>query len=87
MAVLLVRNPFIPRVSSDTSSVVALLLSKFGNKPFMKDEEQVYLLFVLHNAYDNVEYDFKRTVNSTPLNEVPDAANIIASHTIYNVKL
>lgn len=31
-----------PRVSSETPSVLALMLSKFGNKPFMKHEMQGY---------------------------------------------
>lgn len=71
-----------PRVSSDTTLVLPIMLSKFANNPFMRHKAQLYLHFVMCNAYDDEEADFKRTVTTVPLDEVPDNVNIIASYTL-----
>lgn len=87
MAIVLVSKP------SASTSVLChticsrLMLSKFCNKLYMKHETHSYTPFVMYNPYDKAEAYWKRTVTFLTLYEVPDGANINASHTVYKVKV
>lgn len=72
---------------TDTTDTLAAMFSHFGNKPFLKFQAQAFPEYVLSNAYNAEELDFKRTVKPVSLAEIPAKANIIASHTIYKLKI
>lgn len=74
------------RLESNAPDVLASMLQYFGNKPFLRHEAQSFPDYVLLNAYSAEETEFRRTVRAIPLAEVPNNADIIASHTVYKVK-
>lgn len=74
-------------VVSNEGEILNQLLEYFGNKPFLRYRAQGFPTFPLLNAYNSGEEDFKKTVKTVPIDEVPKDANVISSHVIYKVKV
>lgn len=85
-AKLLSIEAFSIRLEIVVQNVLDAMINYFGNKPFIRHQAQAFPSYVLHNAYAAEENDFKKTVQVTPMNDVPNDAKIITSqsHSIKN---
>lgn len=63
------------------------MLIYFGNNPFIRHQDRVFPSYVLDKSYSDEEKDFEKIVLETPLTDVPNDGNIIASHTVYKIKI
>lgn len=75
------------KLNSDAPMVLSSMFNFFGNKPFLRHQAQAFPAYILLNAYMTEECDFRKVVKETPLVEIPHKSNIIASHTIYKIKV
>lgn len=77
----------LPSLKSNVQGVLKDILDTLGNKPFMRHHAQSFPQYVLYNAYEAEESEFKKQVECVSIADVPPDANIIASHTIYKIKI
>lgn len=73
-------------LSSDIAHVVKETFDVIGIKTFLFHEAQAFPSHVMLKAYEKDESVFKQHVKCEPVSDVPRSANIISSHTVYNVK-
>lgn len=71
------------RIQSDLPAVLDKLLQYFGSRPFLQQEALCFPIFALQQFYFVAKIDFKKTVQSTLLSEVPGNAKTIPSHVFY----
>lgn len=74
------------RMVDNEPDVLEKLLVLFGNKSFMRYESQGLEQYVLQRAYDAEEGSFLKTVQILAVSDVPKTANVVNSHTLYNIK-
>lgn len=70
-----------------SNQVLDTIFGHYGNKQFLRHHTQGFPQFILENAYDVEENDFKLTINTVPLCDIPESATIISGHVIYKVKV
>lgn len=84
---LLSISTFSISLESNIPQVLASIYDFFWNRPYLRYHTQTLQGYVLFSACLIAEDDFKRTVMSISLAEVPADANIIASYTISKIKV
>lgn len=59
----------------------------FANKPFLRFQAQGFETFMITSAYKQEEESFLKTVKLVSIEDVPENANFIRSHTLYKIKV
>lgn len=62
-------------------------MKSFGNKRFLRHQEQFFDQFPLVNDYQVEENEFIKTFQVVNRQDIRQGANIISSHSIYKIKL
>lgn len=76
----------IPSVCSSLSTVLAVIMDHFWNKPFIRHEDQDSKAHTLFNTDECKEGAFKETVSSISIGDVPPFALVIGSHSVLKLK-
>lgn len=88
-AKLLSINASSIKLNGGAPTILSCMFNFFVNEPFLHHQAQAFPVYIVLNAYTYMtdEFDFKKVVKETPHGEIPHKANIVASHTIYKVKM
>lgn len=76
-----------PSLQSDSFEVLQAMLETIGQKPIMLHHAQGFPQYVVLNAFQAEEKEFKKYVKCIPVSDVPPDANIISSYTVYKIKV
>lgn len=77
----------IVEIQSSEQADLVIMLDHFGNKPFLGHMAQGFPSYLLQNAFEAEQLEFKNTVRVVARDDVPSDANIISSHVIYKTKV
>lgn len=58
-----------------------------GNRSFMFHHAEGFPQYVMHNAYEEEEQEFKKPSRLVPIQDFPLDANFISNHAMYKIKI
>lgn len=58
-----------------------------GCKPFLLYHDKAFPQHVIYKANEEQDDEFKKHVKLVPVEDVPEDANVIYSHTVYKIKM